>query len=240
VLAEEHWYRACSGRKDGWNPLSGDSHWYDSCKFPKGGWNPPERGCLRRLANATGQEIDLLTPDRLASVYRALRKAQEDNKNEPGAADFYYGEMEMRRLCARPPRAEWFVLNLYWLISGYSLRGLRTALALLMLLAVATVLIAAVGFPDHKGQTSLSATIVGTPPRQSVQVEPQPAATVTSEESFGARLRTAAVATLEGTAFRSSEQQLTYPGRVIQDLVRIVGPVLLVLTLLSVRNRVKR
>jgi len=197
---------------------------------------------LKWVADVTGEEIDLLTPDRLASIYRALRKAQEDNKNEPGAADFYYGEMEMRRRrCASTPRAErWFVLNLYWLISGYSLRGLRTVFALLMLLVLATVLIAAVGFPDHKRETPLIATIVDTPPRQGVQVEPQPAATVTSEESFGARLRTAAVVTLEGAAFRSSEQQLTYPGRLIQDLVRIVGPVLPVLTLLSVRNRVKR
>jgi DNA invertase Pin-like site-specific DNA recombinase len=32
-----------------------------------------------------------------SDIYRALRKAQEDKKNEPGAADFYYGEMEMRR-----------------------------------------------------------------------------------------------------------------------------------------------
>src|SRR5262249_51700270 len=164
-----------------------------------------------------------------------------DNKNEPGAADFYYGEMEMRRhRCASTPPAERLILTLYWLISGYSLRGLRTVLALLMLLALATGLIATFGFPDHKRETTMTATIVGTPPQQSVQVEPQPAATVTSEESFGVRLRTAAVVTLEGAVFRSSEQQLTYPGRVIQDLVRIVGPVLLALTLLSVRNRVKR
>jgi hypothetical protein len=30
-------------------------------------------------------------------VYRALCKAFEDSKNEPGAANFYYGGMEMRR-----------------------------------------------------------------------------------------------------------------------------------------------
>ncbi len=30
-------------------------------------------------------------------MYRQLRKAVEGAKNEPGAADFYYGEMEMRR-----------------------------------------------------------------------------------------------------------------------------------------------
>lgn len=33
---------------------------------------------------------------RLQAVYRELRKGREDAKDEPGAADFYYGEMEMR------------------------------------------------------------------------------------------------------------------------------------------------
>ena len=35
--------------------------------------------------------------EQIAGVYRALRKSREDIKDEPGAADFYYGEMEMRR-----------------------------------------------------------------------------------------------------------------------------------------------
>lgn len=36
-------------------------------------------------------------PLQLAPEYRASRKAFEDGKHEPGAADFYYGEMEMCR-----------------------------------------------------------------------------------------------------------------------------------------------
>lgn len=51
-----------------------------------------------------------MTPGRLAAPYRALRKAQEDSKNEPGAADFYYGEMELRRLDPQTPWAERVVL----------------------------------------------------------------------------------------------------------------------------------
>jgi hypothetical protein len=42
----------------------------------------------------------VLDPGQIAGLYRALRKGREDAKNEPGAADFYYGEMEMCR--ARP------------------------------------------------------------------------------------------------------------------------------------------
>jgi hypothetical protein len=38
---------------------------------------------------------------RIAALYRALRKSRELLKDEPGAADFYYGEMEMRRHSSR-------------------------------------------------------------------------------------------------------------------------------------------
>ncbi|WP_328587086.1 MULTISPECIES: hypothetical protein [Streptomyces] len=47
--------------------------------------------------NAEVSGAEHVGPAQLAPVYRALRKAFEDSKNEPGAADFYYGEMEMRR-----------------------------------------------------------------------------------------------------------------------------------------------
>lgn len=58
-----------------------------------------------------------------------VRKGREDSKNEPGAADFYYGEMEMRRHGSAPV-GERLLLWLYWLISGYSLRPLRTLVTL--------------------------------------------------------------------------------------------------------------
>src|SRR5262249_44800462 len=57
---------------------------------------------------------DQIGPDRLAALYRQLRKAQEDAKNEPGAADFYYGEMEMRRHARSTPWAERLILAAYW------------------------------------------------------------------------------------------------------------------------------
>ncbi|MER7693383.1 hypothetical protein [Streptomyces sp. NPDC097610] len=62
----------------------------------------------------------------LAPVYRALRKAFEDSKNEPGAADFCYGEMEMRRRDRTgTTRAERGLMQGYWALSGYGLRASR-------------------------------------------------------------------------------------------------------------------
>ncbi|MFE6838585.1 pentapeptide repeat-containing protein [Streptomyces sp. NPDC057705] len=79
TLAEEHHWRALPEQRPrlraGWTPA------------------PPEPG---PAACPPG-------PPALAALYRQLRKAFEDGKDEPGAADFYYAEMEMRRL--GPPRS---------------------------------------------------------------------------------------------------------------------------------------
>jgi hypothetical protein len=44
---------------------------------------------------------EVVQPAQLAGLYRALRKARGGAKDKPGAADFYYGEMEMRRHARR-------------------------------------------------------------------------------------------------------------------------------------------
>jgi hypothetical protein len=88
-----------------------------------------------------GDKPDALDPGQIAGLYRALRKGREDIKDEPGAADFYYGEMEMRRhrpVSYRNPgdqssatvqgRAERGILTAYWLMSGYGLRASRAIL----------------------------------------------------------------------------------------------------------------
>jgi uncharacterized protein YjbI with pentapeptide repeats len=77
-------------------------------------------------------------PERLAAVYRSLRKALEDGKNEAGAGDFYYGEMEARRTSAATPPAERFILLMYWLFSGYGQRAFRALAALGALVAAVT------------------------------------------------------------------------------------------------------
>jgi len=168
----------------------------------------------------------------------ALRKGREDNKDEPGAADFYYGEMEMRRHDPAKPKAERLVLLLYWLTSGYALRASRALAWLLGILVLATVLLAAVGLEQPATVSTVQATITGSPPHQTIRFQAPKASS--AEQPFPARLGTAALVAVEGAAFRTSEQQLTYVGRLIQAALRFTGPILLGLAVFSIRGRVKR
>lgn len=89
-----------------------------------------------KLNSAEGEHTTLssIEPRELAAVYRSLRKGREDQKDEPGSADFYYGEMEMRRLSLPTVSVERLVLTLYWVVSGYGLRAWRALLALTLLI----------------------------------------------------------------------------------------------------------
>jgi Pentapeptide repeats (9 copies) len=203
TIAEEHHWRAAFSHPDEHDRVSGTASpgmvargagWYHSAQWPPA-W----------------LDVQPPTPAQTAALYRALRKGREDSKDEPGAADFYYGEMEMRRHDSTKPMGERFVLFLYWLFSGYALRASRALVWLFAVLAVATLLLAAQGLE-------------------------QPAASW----SFPARLGTAALVAVEGAVFRASEQQLTYVGRLIQAALRFAGPILLGLAVLSIRGRVKR
>ncbi len=80
-------------------------------------------------------------PERLADTYRSLRKSFEDSKNESGAGDFYYGEMEMRRHSAETSKAEKTILWFYWLFSEYGQRATRALVALFVVIAVVTTLL---------------------------------------------------------------------------------------------------
>ncbi|MEI8412087.1 MULTISPECIES: pentapeptide repeat-containing protein [unclassified Kribbella] len=86
-------------------------------------------------------------PASIAEIYRSLRKADEKAGNEPAAADFYYGEMEMRR-AAECPRSERVLLFLYWLVAGYGLRASRALTALLVTVLVFALGLYAWGFTE--------------------------------------------------------------------------------------------
>lgn len=111
VIAEEHAMRSSFGGSD-WYPTQCQGH---------GSISPHPVGAIE-----------------LARIYRGLRKAREDSRDAPGASDFYYGEMEMRRLEARGRLRQWqgpgsfalhastyLLLELYRLFGGYGVRPSR-------------------------------------------------------------------------------------------------------------------
>lgn len=208
AIAEEHYWRIANSvgvRKEGW-------------LAPSGG------GDLR----------ELVTPaESIQQIYRDLRKGREDQKDEPGAADFYYGEMEMRRH-ATQSWIERRVLDLYWLSSGYALRAWRSLMALIALLVVASIIFTAQGF-DRNGGTSFRASRVQ-PDGQLVYVNyalPAP------PHDFGAAFT---YSIESATSLLSSPQSrpLTAIGEGTEFALRLLGPALLGLAVLSLRGRIKR
>lgn len=110
------------------------------------------------------------------SIYRSLRKGREDNGDSPGAADFYYGEMEMRKAHAREEvllhfsqhelgasiaaSVEYGILFLYWLLSGYSLRAWRAIAALVILTLSSSLVILYFGLQPRIDTESFGASFL--------------------------------------------------------------------------------
>jgi hypothetical protein len=136
----------------------------------------------------------------------------EDQKNAPGAADFYYGEMEMRRHSVSSTRADRFVLWVYWLFSGYGLRASRALLAFGLLIPLF-----AIGFwlwgltPPPKGQPPIGYQT--------------------------ALLRSVESAT---SLLRAPPAGLNEVGQWLDAALRLIGATLLGLALFSLRGRIKR
>ena len=188
------------------------------------GWYPEECALPEDFPESELEAADI------ATIYRDLRKGREGNKDEPGAADFYYGEMEMRRLAGsaagrareesrkkegrapRPParltsdRGEHLILTLYWLVSGYGLRASRALASLFVTVLVFAALLYAWGFD--------------------------------SDESFISSLTFSFESTT--SLFRAPERNLTIPGEWLQVALRLLGPLFFGLALLSLRGRVRR
>jgi uncharacterized protein YjbI with pentapeptide repeats len=64
-----------------------------------------------------------VTPRKLISVYRDLRRSQEGSDEEPEGNEFYYSEMTIRRQNAVGWRRG--ILLLYWILGGYGVRPSR-------------------------------------------------------------------------------------------------------------------
>jgi uncharacterized protein YjbI with pentapeptide repeats len=221
VLAEEHLWRARYDRRPaGWFP--------EECRHPDE--TAPDHTPLARTGTAARQQAA-----RLQTAYRDLRKGREDAKDEPGAADLYYGEMEMRRLAAPPRSVDRALLTAYWAVAGYGLRAWRPLVALLVALAVATVGFATVGFGAATGTEYRPAT-----PTRAGQPVVYRQVTVPAGRPRWAAALDHSVDSATSLLRPTQPAPLTVPGRLIEIALRLLGPVLLGLAVLAIRGRVKR
>ncbi|MEW2107416.1 hypothetical protein OH709_00735 [Streptomyces cellulosae] len=173
-------------------------------------------------------------------MYRALRKAFEDGKHEPGAADFYYGEMEMRRHSAGIPRSEKWLLNAYWALSGYGLRASRAVAWLGSAMLLAIILMMAFGIAQDDPKQTAKGTVPAGGGEVTFEIEKDDPQNPTGDRFTGERFEKALNITLNSVVFRSSGQDLTTAGTYIEMASRVSEPVLLGLGVLAIRNRVKR
>jgi hypothetical protein len=122
TIVEEHQWRAREHHGSGW----------DECDQRATNQRSPEDSIASNRPSFpwSPEEPHPVEAEQVADLYRALRKGREDGKDAPGAGDFYYGEMEMRRRSA--PLGERWILWFYWLVSGYGLlTGARSSVHLL-------------------------------------------------------------------------------------------------------------
>ncbi|MCO1575132.1 pentapeptide repeat-containing protein [Crossiella sp. SN42] len=224
VLAEEHPWRAGRCKSSGWAntlPSFGDAVPSSTAERPPVG------------------------PERLAVVYRSLRKAFEDAKNEAGAGDFYYGEMEARRHAPSTSLPERILLTMYWLISGYGQRASRALAILAATIGVLFVLLTTYGLPQGTGLQQVTGTITAEVAERgqqvTLEVKPAPATPPPPEQRWTAdRMDKAIRIALGSVVFRDADQRLTPAGVWTVMAGRALGPLLLALAALAIRARVKR
>lgn len=184
-----------------------------------------------------------LTPDPedVAATYRQLRKAFEDGKNEPGAADFYYGEMEMRRhdRTGTPP-GERGLLHGYWLLSGYGLRASRALGWLAAAMLVTIILLMGFGIPQDPPKQKATGTVPTGGGKVAFVIDKADPPNPTGNRFTSKRFDKALSVTLNSVVFRSSGQDLTTAGTYIEMASRLLEPALLALAALAVRGRIKR
>ncbi|MET9582238.1 pentapeptide repeat-containing protein [Streptomyces sp. NPDC006539] len=223
-----HWRRWPPVRFTERRALAEEHHWRASQPGAVRGWNVAVLGAGRA------------GPLQLAPVYRALRKAFEDGKHEPGAADFYYGEMEMRRHADDIPRSERSLLTGYWALSGYGLRASRALAWLGAAMLLTIVLLMAVGLPRDIPKQTATGTVPAGGGKVTFEIDKDDPENPTGNRFTGERFERVLSITLNSVVFRSSGQDLTTAGTYIEMTSRLTEPVLLALAVLAIRNRVKR
>jgi hypothetical protein len=148
--------------------------------------------------------------------------------------------MEMRRHGMGWGTAERWLLQLYWLLSGYGLRASR-ALGWLALAMLTTILLMmGVGLPQDSPKQEATGTVPPGGGKVTFEIDKDDPQNPTHDRFTTKRFEKALSVTLNSVVFRSSGQDLTTAGGYIEMASRFSEPVLLGLAALAIRGRVKR
>jgi hypothetical protein len=159
-------------------------------------------------------------PMQVENAYRQLRVAQEAAKASHAAADFYYGEMEMRRIGMPIRSGERLLLATYRLVAGYGVRAGRALAGYLAIIFSAGLLL----------RFSTTAWVAD-----------QAKVLDSSGLSFDSYVDCVTVALRYSVSFLSgSLGGLTGAGTVLVFVLRLAGPAAFALILLALRARVQR
>ncbi|MEU0955586.1 pentapeptide repeat-containing protein [Streptomyces niveus] len=232
ATAPTGWYRRLPWRWSRRNTLSEEHHWRARTAGSSArGWTPPQL------------DAPELKPAAVAALYRQLRKSLEDGKNEPDAADFYYGECEMRRHDTLRPFGERTLLTVYWALSGYGLRVTRALGWLLAAMAASVLVMVLWGLPANNPKPQTTGQQVGAGQDLTLTTDtpdPRNPTSALTERVTTERFEKGLRVVINSVIFRSSGQDLTTAGTYTEMTSRLAEPVLLGLAVLAVRSRVKR
>lgn len=154
--------------------------------------------------------------EHIERVCRDLKTNHKESGDHERAGDFHYGEKEMRRRNPSTPPMHRFFLNLYRILSGYGERYLRPLLWTLVVLAGCTIVYMFLGIAPKEGAPFGIANI---------------------ECWFKVSLYSLQVMTLQKP---TEIQPIGVWSTAIKTFQSIVGPVLIGLFALALRQRLKR
>ncbi|MCX4233516.1 pentapeptide repeat-containing protein [Streptomyces ortus] len=218
------------------NTLTEEHHWRVRTA------HHPDRATARGWTNPP-PDAPALKPAALATLYRQLRKSLEDGKNEPDAADFYYGECEMRRHDTTRPRGERALLTAYWALSGYGLRATRALAWLGASMAITIAVMMLWGLPADDPKPTLTGRQAAVGHKVVLTTDTPDPVNPTGplrERVTTKRLEKSLRVVINSVVFRSSGQDLTTAGTYTEMTSRLTEPALLGLAILAIRSRIKR
>lgn len=208
-----HWHR---GRPVSWTTrkVLAEEHFWRASRG-ESGWEPD--------ADPSEPSIG---PEELAPLYRQFRRSLIRSGNEASAADFYYGEMEMRRHDRLRPLRERWPVAAYWALSGYGLLVSRALGWLIATFFSAVLVMMLWGIPGADLQISATGSLRHERITLTTQMLPAPAPTGPVYERltlprFGKSVQVVADCILP---FHSSRQALTAIGTYAETVLAYLGP----------------